>query len=145
MSVCAVCSVAVVYGRLAPLSMSQMSRGMAPWAGMAVSQSRTASYMGAAYSRVRSVMATGDNAQCADYIARKSGLIDPSARVLLALCEAKDAPPMWRETGVDGAKALSTADVEAMFPDDAAATAASCSTNSDSRRCAAALACMCEK
>ena len=74
---------------------------------------------------VRSVMATGDNAQCADYIARKSGLIDPSARVLLARCEARDAPPMWRETGVDGAKALSTADVEAMFPDDAAATAAS--------------------
>lgn len=59
---------------------------------------------------VRSVMATGDNAQCAEYIARSSGLIGPNARVLLAKVErvAGEDIIRWCEPSNAAAKPLST-------------------------------------
>ena len=66
---------------------------------------------------VRPIMITGDNAHCAEYIARRCGMLaTPHSRVFLASVEkdAKAATPavVWRETGVDSGVTLTTAQLE---------------------------------
>ena len=66
---------------------------------------------------VRPIMLTGDNAQCAVYIARRCGMLaTPHSRVFLASFEkdaqAASSAVVWRETGVDSGVALTTAQLE---------------------------------
>jgi len=60
---------------------------------------------------VRSVMITGDNAQCGCYIARTSAMVEEDSRVILADLNAKKQV-VWKEMGVDGAVEMSTEDIK---------------------------------
>jgi len=87
-------------------------------------------------------MLTGDNAQCAHYIARAAGLVAEGGTVLVATLEEEPAPPprtpdapppaqavRWRPMADGGdasaaSSSLSTAEVEAQLAATAAAAAA---------------------
>lgn len=58
---------------------------------------------------VRTIMITGDNAQCGNYIARKSGMIDEDATVLLA--DLEKGTVLWRPMGDPDSPSLQTADI----------------------------------
>ena len=91
---------------------------------------------------MRTVMLTGDNAQCAHYIARAAGLVAEGGTVLVATLEEEPAPPprtpdapppaqavRWRPMAEGGdasaaSSSLSTAEVEAQLAATAAAAAA---------------------
>ena len=82
---------------------------------------------------MRTVMLTGDNAQCAHYIARAAGLVAEGGTVLVATLEDEPAPPprtpdapppaqavRWRPMADGGdasaaSSSLSTAEVEAQL------------------------------
>ena len=98
---------------------------------------------------VRTVMLTGDNAQCAHYIARAAGLVAEGGTVLVATLEDEpalpprtaDAPPpvqavRWRPMADGGdasaaSSSLSTSEVEAQLAAAAAAAAAAAGRRGD--------------